>query len=126
MKKLGHKLVLLLVILLSPALLASEFDYRAELFFGLSIPSGGDVTNQQWQDFVDQQIVPKFQGFNILDSMGYWQGEQENAKIVTILLTETQIPLAREIAQIYAKQFEQDSVMLVLSSVTKTEFIQAK
>ncbi|GAK82604.1 hypothetical protein JCM19238_147 [Vibrio ponticus] len=126
MKKLGNKLVLLLIILLSPALLASEFDYRAELFFGLSIPSGGHVTNQQWQDFVDQQIVPKFQGFNILNSMGYWQGKQENAKIVTILLTERQIPLAREIAQIYAKQFEQDSVMLVLSSVTKTEFIQAK
>ena len=45
--------------------------------------------------------------------MGYYKGEPERSKDVTIILTEKEMEKAKGLARRYAKRFGQDSVMLV-------------
>jgi hypothetical protein len=92
--------------------LASE-AYSVQLYFGLSIPDGRVVTTKQWNDFVVSQIAPRFDGFNVMDSLGYWRGKAEQSKVVTIIMPKDQLPKAALIAKQYATLYHQDSVMLV-------------
>lgn len=114
------------VFLFSPlGVLASE-NYSVQLYFGLSVPEGKSVTPKQWNQFVADSIAKRFDGFNVVDSLGYWKGKPENSKIVTIILKEDQVHQAEVIAKEYAKLFHQDSVMLVQSSIEKWEFLSGK
>lgn len=97
--------------------------FHAQLFFGMSIPSGHAISLSEWNNFIDNHITPRFDGFNIADSMGFWQGQPERAKIVTIVLSEQQITEVEAIASDYATLFHQDSVMLILRPVAKWEFV---
>ncbi|MCE0557400.1 DUF3574 domain-containing protein [Motilimonas sp. E26] len=117
---------LVIVIALTPLrVLASDY-YSVQLYFGLSIPDGSGVTMKQWDAFLSEQIVPRFAGFNVVDSVGYWQGEPERAKIVTIVMKAASIPDAEAIARLYARMFHQDSVMMVQHPVAKLEFVTEK
>lgn len=99
--------------------------YRLRMFFGLSIPTGGGVSIQQWEQFERDQIATTFDGFNVVDSVGYWKGQPERSKIVTLIGTEAELAPAKDLAQAYAKQFHQDSVMLVRVPVSAWDFISA-
>ncbi|MCE2573475.1 DUF3574 domain-containing protein [Motilimonas eburnea] len=115
-----------LVLLLSSVRAFASDDYSVQLYFGLSVPDGSGVSMQQWDTFMTEHIVTRFAGFNVVDSVGYWQGKPERSKIVTILLKASQVAEAEAVARQYAKQFHQDSVMMVKSSVVKVEFVSAK
>ena len=89
-------LFILFTLLLLRAL-AAEI-YSVQLFFGMSIPGGGTVTIKEWNSFVDNHIVKRFDGFNIVDSIGYWKGEPEHSKIVTIVVDGDKVSDAEAIA----------------------------
>lgn len=104
-----------------------EDIYRLRMFFGLSIPDGGGVSLKEWEAFVDKKIATTFAGFNIVDSTGYYQGEPERSKVVTLIVEgDDDIQKAKALAADYARQFHQDSVMIVKVPVLEWCFVGEK
>jgi len=127
MKSVSIKLVLIIFMsFLSTSAVADDW-MRTRMFFGLSVPDGGGVSLQQWEKFRDEVIAPVFkQGFNVVDSIGFWYGGMERSKILTVFYPAKdaqsfQMRL-KGIAAGYTKLFKQDSVLMVTAPV-KLEFI---
>ncbi len=99
--------------------------YRVRLFFGLSLPNGGAVSLYDWQMFQEKQISQTFEGFNVVDSTGFYEGKPERSKIVTLIIEKKDIPKAKKLAKSYAQQFQQESVMIVVVPVLEWSFIEA-
>ncbi len=110
-----------------PVVYHGEPLLRTELFFGLSVqlPDGSDseISEQQWQDFVDHEVTPRFpDGLTVLDSQGQWLHEgrvvKEKGKVL-YLLHPMPVPgqkdaaeqIIETIREIYKKRFHQDSVL---------------
>lgn len=102
----------------------SEQNYRVRLFFGLSLPGGGGVSLQQWQAFRQDVLVANFDGFNEVDSTGYYKGKPERSKVVTILTNQAGMKTVKKVARQYATQFNQESVMMVKIKVDEWAFIE--
>ncbi|MCJ8268707.1 MAG: DUF3574 domain-containing protein [Psychrosphaera sp.] len=100
-------------------------NYRVRLYFGLSLPGGGGVSLKQWQAFQQNVLVANFDGFNVVDSTGYYKGEPERSKIVTILTNQSGMKAVKKVARQYAAKFQQESVMMVKIKVDEWTFIKA-
>jgi hypothetical protein len=96
---------------------------RGELFFGMSIPGGGQVSESDWQKFVDEQITPAFpDGFTIIDGHGQWrdasgQIDHEPSKIL-VVFDDPGLPTRARLEQIrsaYKQRFHQESVIFETS-----------
>lgn len=116
----------ILIMLVLPASGYADEIYRVRLFFGLSLPSGGAVSLSEWQTFQMKQISSRFDGFNVVDSKGFYKGKPERSKIVTLLVEKKDILKAKELARFYAQQFQQESVMIVVVPVLEWSFIEAE
>ena len=87
---------------------------RCELFFGQSIPGGGEVSPAQWQAFVDREVTPRFpQGLTVLQAQGQWRNaqghiEREASRVLVLLLAaeEAQGPRIDELRTAYRQQFQ--------------------
>ncbi|MET1255167.1 DUF3574 domain-containing protein [Aliikangiella maris] len=99
--------------------------FRLRMFFGLSLPSGGAVSLDEWHTFQQNEIANVFEGFNVVDSVGYYQGKAERSKIVTVIVEQKDIQKAKKIAALYARRFKQDSVMIVKVPVLEWSFVGA-
>ncbi len=104
---------------------SAEEVFRLRMFFGLSMPGGGAVSLEEWNSFQQAEIAKTFDGFNVVDSVGYYKGKPERSKIVTIIVTQQDIKKAKELAALYSKEFEQESVMIVKVPVLEWSFIGA-
>ncbi|MFO6424161.1 DUF3574 domain-containing protein [Motilimonas sp. KMU-193] len=120
------RLALIFILVFCPLRVFASDYYSVQLYFGLSLPTGGGVSLKQWDTFMTEHIASRFEGFNVVDSVGYWQGEPERSKIVTIVLKANRVTDAEAVARVYAKLFHQDSVMMVQHPVTKLEFVTVK
>ena len=118
--------VAITVMLASPVIGDANEIFRVRLFFGLSLPNGGAVSLYDWQMFEKKQISRSFEGFNIVDSTGFYKGKPERSKIVTFIIEKKDIAKAKELAKSYAQQFQQDSVMIVVVPVLEWSFIGAE
>lgn len=114
----------LVITLLFPALSYSAEVYRLRIFFGLSLPNGGAVSLYDWQLFQQEKIAKAFEGFNVVDSTGYYKGKPERSKIVTVIVEEKDVQKAKNLAALYAEQFHQESVMVVKVPVLEWAFVQ--
>ncbi|MBQ4836558.1 DUF3574 domain-containing protein [Pseudoalteromonas luteoviolacea] len=95
-----------------------------KMYFGLSIPTGGVVTPQQWQQFESNQVANTFTGFSVADSVGYYKGKKEHAKVITIYnASAADIEAANKLGKQYAQLFNQDSVLVVLIDVAQIQFV---
>ncbi len=99
--------------------------FRLRMFFGLSIPGGGAVSLEEWNSFQQEEIIKTFDGFNVVDSVGYYKGKPERSKIVTVIVKQQDIKKAKELAALYSKKFKQESVMIVKVPVLEWSFIGA-
>ncbi len=99
--------------------------YSARLFFGLSLPTGGAVSLNDWETFERKQISQIFEGYNIVDSTGFYKGKPERSKIVTFIVNKKNISKVKKLAKSYAQQFQQESVMMVVVPVLEWSFIEA-
>src|SRR5438105_1109550 len=90
------KAMVLMLVLLGGCRAAPGQDHallmqRTELFFGLSVPDGGQISEQAWQTFVDETISPRFpDGFTVIDGVGQWRESsgkiaRERSKILLVL-----------------------------------------
>jgi len=103
----------------------AEDVFRLRMFFGLSIPDGGAVSLEEWNLFQQEEIIKTFDGFNVVDSVGYYKGKPERSKIVTVIVKQQDIKKAKELAALYSKKFKQESVMIVKVPVLEWSFIGA-
>lgn len=101
--------------------LNGELFSRTELFFGRNRP-GGTVSEQEFQDFLDKSVTPRFpDGLTVVDGKGQFRGasasvpEKEDAKILILLypFAPKTSALVDEIRTDYKTQFEQQSVLRV-------------
>ena len=98
---------------------------RLRMFFGLSIPDGGVISEEEWMLFQRTEIVKVFDNFNVVESVGYYKGEPERSKILTAIMKYEELEKAKKLAAIYSKQFRQESVMLVSIAVMEWDFVGA-
>ena len=96
---------------------------RLRMFFGLSIPDGGIVSEEEWMSFQQKEIAGTFDNFNVVESVGYYKGDPERSKILTAIIKAEDLKKAKKLASRYSKQFKQDSVMLVTVPVLEWNFI---
>ena len=48
---------------------------QSKLYCGLATPEA-DVTEKQWNDFIDSYVTPKFkQGFTVINAYGQWRSK---------------------------------------------------
>jgi len=99
--------------------------HKVQLYFGLSKPGGG-VSVQEWRQFQKEVIDKRFDGYNIVDSLGYWKGNPERSKIFTIVLPEKDVGKTKEIAKEYAIRFNQQSILFVKTPITELASIGPK
>ncbi|WP_390617669.1 DUF3574 domain-containing protein [Maricurvus nonylphenolicus] len=123
MKKSIHYLLVSMLVLVGSSASYAEEVFRLRMFFGLSLPGGGAVSLAEWQSFQQEEIVKVFDGFNVVDSVGYYKGKPERSKIVTVIVESKDIAKANALASLYAKRFKQDSVMIVKVPVLEWSFI---
>ncbi len=91
------------------------------LFFGRAIPSGGEVSDDQWSTFVADTITPRFpDGFTIWRATGHWGGDdgkfvQEATMVLEVFHTGDAAAerAIDEIADAYRRRFGQDAVLRV-------------
>ena len=90
-----------------------------ELFFGRSMPGGGEVSAQDWIRFVDQVVAPALpDGFTVLDASGAWLSPQGHAtrheptKLLLVSLPVSPHALApvQQIRSAYQQRFHQQLV----------------
>ena len=61
---------------------------RLRMFFGLSIPDGRIVSEEEWMAFQQEKIAGTFDNFNVVESVGYYLGDPERSKIVRELIQQ--------------------------------------
>ena len=94
---------------------------QTTLYFGLSRPAGKDITAEEWQQFVDRDVTPRFRdGLTVFDAHGQWLGQngqvvREQSKALMVIhghdaQSEAGIEALR---QGYKSRFAQESVMRV-------------
>jgi hypothetical protein len=95
-----------------------------QLFFGQSIPGGGQVTPKQWRSFLEQTVTPLFPaGFTVYDAYGQWRARdthtasREHTKVVMIAAADgaqSRSGIAT-VSDAYRKLFHQQSVGILTS-----------
>jgi len=106
----------------------SEKFIRTELYFGRNKPTGGTVSDADWQTFVDDFVTPRFpDGLTILDADGQWKGKdgsiaREKSKVIVLLyprkLRKAMNTKVEEIRSEYKRRFAQEAVMRI--DITKS------
>jgi hypothetical protein len=100
---------------------------RTTLYFGLTRPSG-TVSEQEWRDFVRQQVTPRFpDGLTMWEAEGQWQqadGKISRERSKVLLLVHDDSAGARAtlgaLVTTYKRRFEQESVLWESSMVCAT------
>lgn len=98
---------------------------QTTLYFGLNRPAGEAITGQEWQQFVDQDVTPRFRdGLTVFDARGQWLGNdgkvaRESSKALMLIhgkdaQSESNIEALRGV---YKQRFAQESVMRVDQTV---------
>lgn len=103
----------------------AAFDryFRTELYFGTDIPNGGQVTADQWVNFLSDEVTPRFpDGLTVVDAAGQFRSAsgtivKEKSRMIVLLYRkkdrETASRKIEEIRAVYCKFFKQESVMRV-------------
>lgn len=97
---------------------------KTELYFGMSIPTGGKVSQCKWNKFVKENITPNFpEGSTILKAKGQWLDDStkttisEKSRVFIVVYTQSQQQdtdeKLKQISSAYIKLFNQQGVMRV-------------
>jgi len=104
---------------------ASNSMVEERLYFGTDIPSGGHVSDEEWNAFVRDVVTPRFkEGLTILDGNGQWLGAdgqiaREHVHIIEVGSKpgpELDAALSA-IAAEYKKRFKQEAVLRITAPV---------
>jgi hypothetical protein len=98
-----------------------QFVVHDTLSFGTGIPRGGVVSPEEWQDFLQRTVTPRFpRGFATMESSGQWRhadgSNRSEASHVLVLdhpadaVSESAV---LEIISTYKSRFQQEAVFRV-------------
>lgn len=99
-----------------------EIWARTELFFGTNKPDGTVVTDEEFKQFLDQEITPRFpDGLTLLTGFGQFRNSQgviiqERSKLLILLYPLEDTGASDRIEAIrdaYESAFQQESVLRV-------------
>ena len=98
------------------------------LYFGRAQPDGQEVSEQQWTDFLDQVVTPRFpQGLTVLSGQGQWRGADsriasERSYVIELVHggSAPQTADVRAIVATYKRRFRQEAVMWLRQPVQAT------
>lgn len=105
-----------------PASNQSTSFYRTELYFGSETPDGSEVTEEEFEQFVDNEVTPSFpDGLTLLRGEGQFRdssGEivEEHSYVLILLYPPNDREANDEVEEIredYKRDFEQESVLRV-------------
>ena len=101
----------------------TEKFLRTELYFGRSIPGGGNVSDQDWSKFLAQVVTPRFpDGFTSVKAIGQYREKSgliisEPSELLIFLYARRNRNESRtrieEIRAAYVRMFKQESVLRV-------------
>lgn len=102
---------------------ASPEWVRSEVFFGLTIPGGGSISEGDWERFLNDDVTPLFpDGLSVLDSAGQWRNAQgcidrEHSKVLVLLHHPDKASQAKidRLRDLWCRRHHQESVMKVTS-----------
>jgi len=92
---------------------------RDVVYFGRNRPGGGEVSDAEWQAFLDDVVTPRFPaGLTVVSASGQWRGqsgavEREQAEVLTVLHSGDE-PARRAVAEVaeeYKRRFGQEAVL---------------
>jgi transcription termination factor NusB len=103
---------------------------QTDLYFGRNIAEGGEVSEAEFQQFLDQEITPRFpDGLTVYDADGQFLSStntlvQEPSKVVSLIFEDTVENEAAidQIIQAYKQQFQQESVLQVVDEDIQVAF----
>ncbi len=93
---------------------------QVDLYFGRNIPTGGEVSDAQWRQFLDEVVTPRFpDGLSVLDVYGQWKSTRtgtiarERSKRLSIIVPDAAASAAQveAIKAAYKQRFRQESVL---------------
>jgi Protein of unknown function (DUF3574) len=93
------------------------------MYFGTARP-GGVVTREEWRDFVNRVVTPRFpQGMTTWEASGQWQAatgtiQREASHVLQLVhpdTEKTELAVSEIIAE-YKAQFQQEAVLRVRSN----------
>lgn len=96
---------------------------RSELYFGMNRIDGSPISDEQWAQFVDAQITPRFpSGLTVFAATGQYRDtrgviQRERSRVLVVLYPVADARKAdgdlRAIAQAYNVQFQQETVLRI-------------
>ncbi|OKH44329.1 hypothetical protein NIES30_22820 [Phormidium tenue NIES-30] len=100
------------------------------MYFGRNIAGGGEVSEAAFQQFLDQEITPRFpDGLTVYDADGQFLDStntlvKEPSKVVSLIFEDTVENEAAidQIIQAYKQQFQQESVLQVVDEDIQVAF----
>lgn len=107
-----------------PACTVGDPMSQTTLFFGLSRPTGPNITAQEWQNFLDSEVTPRFKdGLTVYDAQGQWLGNngkvaKEGSRALMLIHPADKDSNAKieKLRELYKQKFQQESVMRVDST----------
>jgi hypothetical protein len=102
-------------------ILKSEFFARTELLFGLARSGGPDITEQEFKNFIDTKVTPRFpDGLTVLSGNGQFKDAsgvivEEGSKLLILLypFSLKSSTLVNAIREDYKELFQQESVLRI-------------
>jgi hypothetical protein len=110
----------------SPAALSRDTSWVSDvMYFGMSIPGGGVVSDSAFDGFVRDVVTPRFpEGLTMWAAHGQWRGAErrivrEDSRVIQVVHPPTAVAdsAVEAIAVEYKRRFAQESVLRVRSRV---------
>ena len=83
------------------------------LTLGRNKPTGGYVTDLDWQMYCNEVLDAHFDGYMVTDANGCWKSAHELTKQVSIETDDRQA--IDDVVQLYKEMFQQDAVGLFIT-----------
>ncbi|NOQ25737.1 MAG: DUF3574 domain-containing protein [Bacteroidales bacterium] len=127
--------LILIFMMLSSCEKDEDLEYsewiKTELYFGMDIPNGGEVSDVEWETFLETEITPLFpDGYTVFTATGLWADEDTNesiserSRVLSIVYkTEEEQTVNNKITIIsnkYIEQFNQNAVLRIDTPVIVT------
>ncbi|MBX3447743.1 MAG: DUF3574 domain-containing protein [Parvibaculaceae bacterium] len=133
MRRISFIACLFVVLVVAVPSFAEPHDaVQTNLYFGLALDAGGEVSEEEWSAFLAEEVTLRFpDGFTVIDAYGQWRDPsladapiiREKTKLLIIVhpgTAETDRAIT-EIKSLYKRRFDQKSVFHTDASVRIVE-----
>ena len=87
------------------------------LYFGTGKPDGSVVTVAEWQQFLHDEVTPRFPGFTHWEAHGSWKDVPEETHVLQVIHEPGRERDIAAIIEAYKKRFAQEAVLQVRGEI---------